>query len=90
MSGNFDPIVLHQADNKSQIAFITYYKGDFELHTLERRDPIITAASADFGAPGPIIDFQAPLTHTLIAANQRKKEPSRSCSSTAGRRSTSA
>jgi Tol biopolymer transport system component len=73
VSGNFDPIVLHQADNKSQIAFITYYKGDFELHTLERRDPIITAASADFGAPGPIIDFQAPLTHTLITANQRKK-----------------
>ncbi len=73
VSGTFDPIVLHQADNKSQIAFITYYKGDFELHTLERRDPIITAASADFGAPGPIIDFQAPLTHTLIAANQRKK-----------------
>jgi hypothetical protein len=73
VGGNFDPIVLHQADNKSQIAFITYYKGDFELHTLERRDPIITAASADFGAPGPIIDFQAPLTHTLIAANKRKK-----------------
>jgi hypothetical protein len=25
------------------------------------------------GRPGPIIDFQAPLTHTLIAANKRKK-----------------
>jgi outer membrane protein assembly factor BamA len=32
-----------------------------------------TAASADFGAPGPIIDFQAPLTHTLVTANVRRK-----------------
>jgi Tol biopolymer transport system component len=73
VAGNVNPIVLHQADNKSQIAFVSYYKGDYELHALERRDPIITASTSDFGAPGPIIDFQAPLTHTLIAANKRKK-----------------
>src|SRR5206468_7707800 len=30
-------------------------------------------ASSDFGAPGPIIDFQAPLQHTLVAANKKKK-----------------
>ena len=30
-------------------------------------------ASADFGAPGPVIDFQAPLSHTLIAENKAKK-----------------
>jgi hypothetical protein len=73
VGGNVSPIVLHQADNRSQIAFVSYYKGDYELHTLERKDPIITASTSDFGAPGPIIDFQAPLTHTLIAANKRKK-----------------
>ena len=27
----------------------------------------------DFGSPGPIIDFRAPLTHTLVADNSRKK-----------------
>ena len=32
-----------------------------------------TVASRDFGEPGPIIDFQAPLTHTLVQANQKKK-----------------
>jgi WD40 repeat protein len=73
VGGNVSPIVLHQGDNRSQIAFVSYYKGDYELHTLERKDPIITASTSDFGAPGPIIDFQAPLTHTLIAANKRKK-----------------
>ncbi len=30
-------------------------------------------ASRDFGEPGPIIDFQAPLTHTLVQANQKRK-----------------
>ncbi len=58
----------------SRIAFVTYYKGDYGIHTLERKEPIHTAASADFGAPGPIIDFQAPLTHTLVAANARRKK----------------
>ena len=28
VGGNLDPIVLHQADNRSQIAFVSYYKGD--------------------------------------------------------------
>ena len=73
VAGNVTPIVLRQGDNKTQIAFISYYKGDYQLHALERRDPIITASTSDFGSPGPIIDFQAPLTHTLIAANKKKK-----------------
>jgi hypothetical protein len=73
VGGNLSPIVLRQNDNRSQIAFVSYYKGDYELHALERRDPIITTSTSDFGSPGPIIDFQAPLTHTLIAANKKKK-----------------
>ena len=56
-----------------KIAFVGYYKGEYELHTLDRREPLATAASADFGAPGPIIDFQSPLSHTLVADNKRVK-----------------
>src|SRR5262249_48184766 len=73
LGGVVSPIVLNDTAGK-KIAFVTYYKGDYGIHTLERKDPIHTAASADFGAPGPIIDFQAPLQHTLVAANQRKKK----------------
>ena len=72
LGGNVSPVVLNQGKDK-HVAFISYYKGEFGLHTLERKDPIVTAASADFGAPGPIIDFQAPLSHTLVAENKRKK-----------------
>ena len=73
VSGNLYTTVLRDGNAPARIGFITYYKGDYELHTLDRRDPIVTAASADFGAPGPVIDFQAPLAHTLIASNKKKK-----------------
>jgi hypothetical protein len=74
LGGNVSPVVL-SSDGTNRVAFITYYKGDWGIHTLERKEPLHTAASADFGAPGPIIDFQAPLQHTLVAANARRKKP---------------
>ncbi|HEX8028350.1 MAG TPA: hypothetical protein VF491_07815, partial [Vicinamibacterales bacterium] len=43
------------------------------LHILERREEITKVASADFGSPGPIVDFQAPLMHTLVPDNKKKK-----------------
>ena len=73
LGGVFSPIVLKDSA-ANRVAFIGYYKGEFSIHTLERKEPIHTAASADFGAPGPIIDFQAPLQHTLVAANARRKK----------------
>src|ERR1043166_2556556 len=57
----------------NRIAFISYYKGEFGIHTIERKEPLHTASTSDFGAPGPIIDFQAPLQHTLVKENNRKK-----------------
>jgi hypothetical protein len=73
LGGNTSPVVLNMGRAEPRIAFVSYYKGEYELHVLDRRDPIATAASADFGAPGPIIDFQAPLSHTLVAENNRRK-----------------
>jgi hypothetical protein len=73
LGGNTTPIVLKDENNAPRIAFISYYKTDWELHALERREPIATVASADFGSPGPIIDFQAPLSHTLVKDKIKKK-----------------
>ena len=72
LGGNFSPVVLRDGTN-TKIAFITYYKSEYELHTLDRKEGLLTAASSDFGAPGPVIDFQAPLSHTLVSDNKRKK-----------------
>ena len=73
VSGNPYTTVLRQSGEDPKIALITYYKGEYELHTIERGDPIVTAASSDFGAPGPVIDFQAPLSHTIVAENKQRK-----------------
>ena len=72
LGGNWSTVVLNEG-KQNRLAFVSYYKGEYSIRTLERKEPLHTAASADFGAPGPIIDFQAPLQHTLIKENERKK-----------------
>ncbi|MEQ1726952.1 MAG: hypothetical protein ABL982_01115 [Vicinamibacterales bacterium] len=74
LGGILSPIVVNDAAG-SKIGFVSYDKGNYGLHTLERKEPLNMAASADFGAPGPIIDFQSPLQHTLVGTNQRRKRP---------------
>jgi hypothetical protein len=74
VGGNLYTVVINDGPNNKKIGFVSYYKADYHLHTLDRRDPVITAAVSDFGEPGgDIIDFQAPLTHTLVAEKKRKK-----------------
>ncbi|MGE3512032.1 MAG: hypothetical protein AB7N65_24470 [Vicinamibacterales bacterium] len=73
LGANLSAVVLKDG-SAGKIAFVAYYKGEYTVHAIERKEPLHTAASSDFGAPGPVIDFQAPLTHTLVAANQRRKK----------------
>jgi hypothetical protein len=72
LTGNVSPIVLRD-QKPSKIAFVTYYKGEYGIHTLAREEALHTVATSDFGAPGPIIDFQPPTTHTLVKSNIHKK-----------------
>ena len=73
LGGIVNPVVLSKTGNDQRLAFVTYYKGDYAAHTFDLKEPIKTVASADFGTPGPIVDFQAPLQHTLVAENMHKK-----------------
>jgi Tol biopolymer transport system component len=73
VGGNLYAVIVNDGNEQTKIGFVSYYKANYELHTLERREPITRAASADFGEPGAIIPFQAPLSHTLIADNKKKK-----------------
>ncbi len=72
MAGNWSAVVLNEGKTK-RIAFVTYYKGEYGVHTLERQEPLHTASTSDFGSPGPIVDFQPPLQHTLVASKVQKK-----------------
>ncbi len=74
VGGNLSPVVLNRGSEPARIAFVTYFKGDYSVHVLDRKEPIgQPVTTEDFGAPGPIVDFQAPLTHNLVSANQKQK-----------------
>jgi WD40 repeat protein len=73
LAGNFNPVVLHTDTSQPRVAFVTFYKGEYGLHTLDKKEPVSKAATADFGAPGPVIDFQAPMNVPLVAENKKKK-----------------
>ncbi|MCL4813957.1 MAG: PD40 domain-containing protein, partial [Vicinamibacteraceae bacterium] len=72
LTGIMSPVIVREGDTK-RITFVTYFKNQYGVHSLVPKEPVTTAASADFGAPGPVIDFQAPLSHTLIEGNKRRK-----------------
>ena len=73
-TGNLSTIVLPGGDGEEdRIAFVTYFKGFYGIHTIVREEPLYAATTTDFGGPGANIDFQAPLTHNVIAANNRRK-----------------
>jgi hypothetical protein len=73
LTGNLSPVVLKEG-KESKIAFVTYFKGEYGVHTLTRQEPVTTVASTEFGEPTDVIpDFVPPLSHTLIRSNQRKK-----------------
>ena len=71
-TGNVSAIVL-PGEDETRIAFVTYFKSEYGVHTIVRDEPLYTASTTDYGGPGPNIDFQAPLTHTVISANARRK-----------------
>src|SRR3954452_17659776 len=56
VGGNWSPIVLNEGKS-NRIAFVSYFKNEYSIRTLERKEPLHTASTADFGGPGPIIDF---------------------------------
>lgn len=72
LNGNFSPVPLKEGGT-NKVAFVTYFKGEYGIHTITPKEPVATVASKDFGEPGPVIDFQAPLSHTLVKGNQKRK-----------------
>src|SRR6185436_12414481 len=74
LTGNVSPIVLRD-QKPEKIAFVTYYKGDYGIHTLPRQEALHTVAMSDFGSAdaGAPIDFTPPSSHTLVPSNIHKK-----------------
>ena len=61
LGGNVSPVVLRDENKAQRIAFITYYKGEYGIHTVAaQKEALHTVATADFGAPGPSAGLPVP------------------------------
>ena len=62
LSGNVSPVVLKDSP-VNRLAFVTYFKGEYGLHVLERKEEITKVASSDFGSGcGSPVTFISPTT----------------------------
>ena len=74
LGGNVSPIPLQDENKQQKVAFVTYYKGEYGIHTLpaegsaphggQRR----TSAARDRSSTS-----SRPLSHTLVKQNERDK-----------------
>ena len=71
-TGNVSPVPL-PAGGAMHVAFVSYTKGVNGIHIISREKPLLTVPSSDFGAPAPVVDFQPPMSHTLLKENMHRK-----------------
>ncbi|HUR21084.1 MAG TPA: hypothetical protein VMZ90_09775 [Vicinamibacterales bacterium] len=71
-TGNVSPVPL-PAGGTMHVAFVSYNKGVNGIHIISREKPLLTVPSSDFGAPAPVVDFQPPMSHTLLKENVHRK-----------------
>ena len=73
LGGNVMPVPVRADAKSDRIAFITYYKGEYGLLPAGPEQADQVGRDRRLRRPGPIIDFQAPLSHTVVAQNKKKK-----------------
>ncbi len=57
-----------------RLAFITYFKGEYKLHSQETAEPVKEIDQEVRAASEGIVDFQPDITHDVIPENKRRKK----------------
>ena len=57
-----------------RLAFITYYKGEFKLHTRDTTEPIKEVDQEVQAAAEGLVDFQPDVPHEVVPENKRRKK----------------
>jgi Tol biopolymer transport system component len=57
-----------------RLAFITYYKGEYKLHTLDTTEPVKEVEQEVQPASAGLADFQPDVTHEIVPENKRRKK----------------
>ncbi len=74
VGGNHSPVVLKGGSGqRAAHRLCQLLQGRIRRAHPRPQEPIGKATTEDFGAPGPIVDFQAPLTHTMVDGNVKRK-----------------
>ncbi len=56
-----------------RLAFITYYKGEYKLHTKDTAEPIKEVDQEIQSAAEGLVDFQPDVPHEVVPENKRRK-----------------
>lgn len=72
LGGDLMPAVL-PGKGAERAAFVTYFKGEFRLHTVESADPLKEVDQEVRASDDDIVDFQPDVVHQVVAENKRRK-----------------
>jgi Tol biopolymer transport system component len=72
LGGNLMPALL--PGQQQRLAFVSYFKGEYRLHSIEPGDPMKEVDQEVRTAEDEFIDFQPDLSHQVIPENKRRKK----------------
>jgi hypothetical protein len=72
LGGNTAPEPLFNK-GATRVGFISYFKGEFKLHSIEIAEPVKEVEQEVQVAEAEPIDFQPDITHQVVAENKRRK-----------------
>jgi hypothetical protein len=71
LGGNMVPAPLSGSSGK--VAFVTYYKGDYGLRTVDTAEPMKEVEQETLAASEQLVDFQPDVVHQVLPQNKRGK-----------------
>jgi hypothetical protein len=73
LGGNMTPAVL-PGKGPEKVAFISYFKGEYRLQTIEPNEPLKEVdQEVEVASEESLVDFQPDVVHQVIPQNKRKK-----------------
>ncbi len=74
LGGVLSPAVL-ASRGAERVAFISYFKGEYQLQTMEIQEPLKEVEQeVRTVAEGDVVDFQPDVLHQVVSENKRKKK----------------
>ncbi len=71
--GTLAPTPL-KSDEGDRLAFLTYYKGEYKLHTRDATEPLKEVEQDVRPAAEGLVDFQPDIAHEVVPENKRRKK----------------